>query len=136
MAIGYATALRTTRITAVRDAIDAGSGAGTLKFYTTPRPSTGSAISTQVLLGTLTFSDPCGTVSNGVLTFSAIAPDTSADADGTATWARVADSDGNFVADLGVGGLASGEDIQLNNVAVVTGGEISVSSGSITEGNG
>lgn len=135
MAIGYATSMRTTRITAVVTAIDAGSAAGTLKLYSGTRPATGAAVTTQTLLATLTFSDPCGTVSNGVLTFSAITADTSADADGTATWARIADSDGTFVADLDVGATGSGKDIILNNVNIVAGGEVSISSASITEGN-
>jgi len=135
MAIGYATALRTTRITAVLTAIDAGSGAGTCKLYSGTRPATGSAVTTQTLLATLTFTDPAGTVSNGVLSFSAITADTSADADGTATWARIADSDANFVADLSVGATGSGADIILNNVNIVAGGEVSITSASITEGN-
>lgn len=133
--IGYAVALRTARMTAVRDALDAGPAAGTLKFYGGTRPSTGSAISTQTLLATLAFSDPCGTVSNGVLTFSAISPDTSADATGTATWARGADSTGAFVVDMDVGPTGSGAAIQLNNVNLVAGGEVSITSASLTEGN-
>jgi hypothetical protein len=135
MAIGYATALRTTRITAVLTAIDAATGAGTGKLYSGTRPATGAAVTTQTLLATLTFSTTSGTVSNGVLTFSAITADSSADADGTATWARIADGDGNFVADLSVGATGSGADIILNNVNIVAGGEVSISSASITEGN-
>lgn len=135
MAIGYATALRTTRITAVLTAIDYATGAGTLKIYSGTRPATGAAVTTQTLLATLTFSSTSGTVSNGVLTFSAITKDSSADADGTATWARIQDGDAAFVADLDVGATGSGKDIILNNVNIVAGGEVSISSASITEGN-
>jgi len=135
VAIGYAMALRTARLAAVRDALDAGSAGGTLKFYGAARPPTGSAITNQTLLATLTLADPCGTVTNGVLTFSAITSDVAADADGTATWARLADSTGQFVADLSVGATGSGADIILNNVNIVTGGEVSISSAIITEGN-
>jgi hypothetical protein len=70
-----------------------------------------------------------------VLTFSAITADTSADADGTATFARISDSDANAVADLTVGTTGSGADLILNTTTIVSGGEVSISAGSITEGN-
>lgn len=120
-------------MTAIKDAIDGGSGAGTLKIYDGTRPATGGTATT--LLGTLTFSDPCGTVSSGVLTFSAITADSSADATGTATWARIADSAGTFVADISVGISGSGAELILNTTSIVAGGPISVSSATLTEGN-
>jgi hypothetical protein len=132
----YVTALRTTRITAVLDAIDAGA-AGLLKIYTGTSPGVNSA-ATGTLLVTLTFSDPAGTVSNGVLTFSAVTAGTAV-ADGTAGYARITTSAGATVADLTVGATGSGAEIELNNVNIVTGGEVSldVSGGisKITEGN-
>jgi hypothetical protein len=135
MAISYATALRTTRITDVKTAIDAGSGAGLLNIYSGTRPSTGAAITSEVLLAQLTFSDPCGTVSSGVLTFSAITADSSANATGTATWARITTSTPDFVADMSVGIAGSGADLILNTTAIVAGGVVSVTSASLTEGN-
>lgn len=134
MAIKYVTALRTTRITAVLTAIDAGSGAGKLNIYTGTSPGVNNA-ATGTLLATLTFSDPAGTVSNGVLTFSAITAEDAALADGTAGYARILTSADTTVADLEVGATGSGKDIILNNVNIVTGGEVSISSASITEGN-
>jgi hypothetical protein len=118
---------------AIIDAIDADSGAGTLKFYTGPKPAAGAAISTETLLGTLTFADPCGTVTDGVLTFDTITEDSAADATGEAVWARAADSAGNFVADFTVG--TSAADIILNTISIVAGGPISISSFTITAGN-
>jgi hypothetical protein len=136
MAIGLLTAIRTARAQLIVDAIDAGSGAGTLKLYTAPKPATGAAVGAATLLGTLTFADPCGTVTTGTLTFSAITKDSAADADGTAAWARVADSAGTFVMDMTVGLVGSGADIIMNNVVVVTGGEISITNfATIVEGN-
>lgn len=131
--IGLDTAIRTTRVTAIKDAIDAGSGAGKLKLYNGTRPATGGSATT--LLGTLTCSDPCGTVTSGELTFSALTPDTSADASGTATWARLTTSADAFVADLSVGVTGSGADLELNTVTIVSGGTISVSSLVIADGN-
>jgi len=136
MALGLATALRNARLNLIRDAIDAGSGPGTLKIYTGTRPATGGALSGNTLLGTLTFSDPgAPNAADGVLTFSAITQDEAADASGTATWARVEDSDGTFVLDLSVGATGSGADIELNTVSIVAGGPISITSATLTEGN-
>jgi hypothetical protein len=95
----YTTTVRSNRMTQVLNAIDAGAGAGTVKVYSGTVPANvGTAITDQTLLATLTLSDPCGSVSNGVLTFSAITEDSSGDANGTPTFARLADSDGNNVA--------------------------------------
>ncbi len=135
MAISYVTALRTTRITDVLTAIDAGSAGGKILLYTGASPGVNSAVSSQVLLATLTLSDPAGTVSGAVLTFSAITADASADASGTAGWARLTTSEGATVADLSVGLTASTADIRLNTLEIVAGGEVSMSSGSLTEGN-
>lgn len=132
MALGMATTLRNARLDAINTAINAGSGAGTLKIYDGSRPATGGTATT--LLATLTFSDPAApAASGGVLTFSAIASDSSADATGTATWARIADSAGTFVADCSVG--TSGTDIILNTAAIVSGAAVSVTSATLTEGN-
>lgn len=134
MTISYVTALRTTRITAVKDAIDAGSGAGKFQLYTGSSPGVNNA-ATGTLLAELTLSDPCGTVTNGVLTFSAITADSSANANGTAGYARIVTSASATVADLSVGATGSGADVILNNVNIVAGGEVSITSATITEGN-
>lgn len=136
MAIGYATTLRSNRMTQVVNAIDAGAGAGKLRIYDGTRPATGAAITTQVLLAELTFADPCGTVTNGVLTFSALTADASADASGTASWARVVDSDGNFVMDMSVTATGGGGDVELNTLDIVATGLVQgTATRSITEGN-
>jgi hypothetical protein len=120
-------------MTQVLNAIDAGAGAGTVKVYSGTVPANvGTAITDQTLLATLTLSDPCGSVSNGVLTFSAITEDSSGDANGTPTFARIADSAGNNVAQV-TAGVGSGE---LNfGAAIVAGQPVQISSFVITEGN-
>lgn len=132
---GLSTTVRNNRLTQIINAIDGGAGNGTIKPYTGTRPATGGAITSQVLLGTLTFSKPCGTVSSGVLTFAAIAADSSADADGTATWARIADSAGTFVGDVDIGVSGSGATIVMNTTSIVAGGSISITSAQINDGN-
>jgi hypothetical protein len=86
-------------------------------------------------LGTLTFSNPAASASaSGVLTFSSITQDSAADATGTATWARIADSGGTTVFDCDVGGTneSTTGTIQLNTSAIVTGGPIQISSFTLT----
>lgn len=123
MAVTYPTSLKSTRMTAVRDAIDAGAGPGTIEIGTTGMAS---------VLATLTLSDPSGNVANGVLTFSAIANATAA-ATGTAAEARIKDSAGNVViSGLTVG--TSGANINLNSTSITAGGTVSLSSGTITHG--
>lgn len=120
MAVNYATTLKTTRMTAVRDAIDAGTGAGTIEIGTTGMAS---------ILATLTLSDPSGSVASGVLTFSAITSATAANT-GTAAEARIKDSNGNvIISGLTVG--TSGANINLNTTAISAGGNGSARRGDI-----
>jgi hypothetical protein len=133
--IGLSTTLRNARATAIRDAFDANASPGYIQFYTSPRPATGAAITSQTLLGTVTLSKPSGSVSNGVLTFDTITSDTSADASGAAVWARGYDGAGTFVADFDVTDNAGVGPIKLNNINIVAGGTISITSGTIAEGN-
>ena len=133
--ISFPVATRNNRATVIRDAIDAGGAAATLEVYAGTRPGTGGAITTQTLLGTVTFSYPCGTVSNGVLAFDAIAQDSAADASGEAAWGRIKTSAGAFVADLDVGVTGSSADLKMNTTSVVAGAPIIITSGAIAEGN-
>jgi len=137
MTIGLATSLRTARMQAIVDAFDAGTGAGKILLYTagSGRPSTGAVITDQVLLGTITLSDPCGTVTDGVLTFAAFTEDSLADNTGDIAWARGVDGDNNFVMDFGCGLSGSGQEIIFNTLSVQAGGVIQILSGALTEGN-
>jgi hypothetical protein len=128
------TALRNAQADQIKTLIDAGAGSGTIKIYTVgsgmpAHPA--DAITDQVLLGTLTFSDPSAPgAAAGVLTFSAITQDASADATGIAAWARIADSDGNAIFDVDVG--TSDASIILNTVSIVAGGPIAITSFTVT----
>lgn len=123
MAVVYAAALKTTRMTAVVTAIDAGSAAGTLEIC---------SAAYAAVLATLTLADPSATVSGAVLTFAGLPrTDVSADATGTAAIARVKDSDGNTViSDFSVG--TSGTDIIVNNTSFTAGQQVSITSATIT----
>ena len=131
MALGVLLSIRNSWLTSIANAIDVGTAGGKIKFYDGTRPATGGTATT--LLGTVTCSTTCGTVSNGVLTFASFTEDSSADATGTATWARITDSDDNFVCDCSVG--TSGADINLNSTSITAGGIVRITSGTLTAGN-
>ncbi|MBK7424553.1 MAG: hypothetical protein IPJ48_16540 [Propionivibrio sp.] len=63
---------------------------------------------------------------------SAITQDTAADATGTATWARIADSTGATVCDVDVTATGGGGTLQFNTTSFVIGGPILISSFTIT----
>lgn len=132
MALSYTTAVRNSMLDAIVTAVGA---SGLVRIYDGTRPAgPGTAISTQVLLAELTCSATFGTVSGGVLTVSSITADSSANATGTATWFRVTTSAGAGVIDGNVG--TSGSDLNLPSTSTTAGQSVSITSFTITEGNG
>ena len=122
MAVTYTTAVKSARMTAVVNEIDAGAGAGKLKIRD----------SGNVVLATITLTDPSGTVSNGVLTFD-FDPDisTTASASGTAANAIITDSnDVTVISGLTVG--TSGTDIILDSTSITSGQTVTITTGTIT----
>jgi hypothetical protein len=126
MAVTYATDVKTDRMQAVVDQIDAGAGAGKLEIGTAGMAS---------VLATLTLADPSGTVSGAVLTldFDPDISDTSADNSGIAAAARVRDSNNNdVITGLTVG--TSGTDIILDSTNITAGQTVTITAGTITHG--
>ncbi len=125
MAVTYSATTKTNRMTAVRDTIDAGSGAGVLQIGTTGMGT---------VLAEFTLNDPSGTVAGSVLTLSGFPKsDTSANATGTAAAARIRDSAGNdVITGLTVG--TSGSDINLDSTSITAGQTVSLNSATITHG--
>lgn len=125
MAVIYAAALRTARMNAVKDAIDAGAGAnGTIEIGTT-----GMALT----LATIDLAKPCGSVSGDILTFTMPKSDTSADAGApdTAAAARIKDTDGNvIVSGLTVGTV--GTNIVLDAATIMAGQTVTLTAATIT----
>lgn len=123
MAVTYSTAVKNARMTAVRDQIDGGSGAGVLQIGTAGMAT---------VLAEITLNDPCATIASGVLTFSGFPKsDTSANATGTAAAARIRDSAGtDCITGLTVG--TSGSDINLDSVSVTSGQTVTINSAAIT----
>lgn len=130
MTVGMSTTLRNARL----DAITTAAGASALlRIYDGTRPATGGTATT--LLAELTCNATFApAASSGTLTLNAITADSSANATGTATWARIVKSDGTtHVLDCSVG--TSGADINLNTTSIVSGASVAVTSAVFTEGN-
>lgn len=124
MAVTYPSSVKVSRMTAVRDAIDAGSGAGVLQIGTTGMGT---------VLATITLADPSGTVAGaGVLTLSGFPKsDTAADATGTAAAARIRDSNGtDVITGLTVG--TSAADVILDSLSITAGQTVTINSAVFT----
>lgn len=136
MPFRLATTARNAACDGIVDLIDAGAGAGIIRIYTASQPANPqTAVSGQVLLATLTFSDPAfGAAATGVATASSITSDTNVDATGTAAWARVLDSDAvdptDAVMDMDIG-QGSGT-LDFDDTSFIAGGTAAISSMTVT----
>lgn len=104
--------------------------AGILRIYDGTQPATPqTAISTQVLLASVTLPNPAfGSPSTGTVTANAITPVTTAAA-GTATWYRLFQSDGTTVIRDGDVSLPAGAaECKLVNTNIQPGQPLTVSS--------
>lgn len=124
--------VKTSMLNQVKTACDAGGAAGTIKVYSGTLPATPeTAIGAQILLGTLTLTyNPCGAVSGSgsglIFTYSTITQDSSADATGTAAFARFSTSAGTVIFDCDITVTGAGGVLQLNTTNIVSGGPIQV----------
>lgn len=102
---------------------------GYLRIYSGIQPVTANtALSGNTLLAELRFADPSAPAAvAGVLTFSSITPDASANASGTASFYRCFQSDGTSVVMDGNIGIA-GENLDLNSTDIVLGDTVSIGS--------
>ena len=115
MAITHSALTRNAIADAVLAEIDIDAGAGTLEFQT----------SGAVEAATVTLSDPAGTVSGAVLTFSAITDDTSATGGTVDRFEIKSNGGGSRV----LGAVAtSASDINLSSLVIGDGDTVSISS--------
>ena len=115
MAVTHSAATRNAIADAVLAEIDIDAGAGTLEFQTS-----GSAEA-----ATVTLSDPAGTVSAEVLTFSSITDDTSATGGTVDRFEIKSNGGGSRV----LGAVStSGSDINLSSLVIGVGDTVSISS--------
>ena len=121
MAVTYTTAVKNARLEAVVSQIGT---AGVLEIGTTGMAS---------VLATISLSNPAGTATSGVLTFSGFPKsDTTADNSGTAAAARIRTGTGgtDIITGLTVG--TSGSDINLDSTSITAGQTVTINSATIT----
>jgi hypothetical protein len=132
MAFGFPVPVRN----ALLDALTTYAASGAiLKIFSGSRPATGGAETTK--LAQLTFSgNIAAAAASGILTLNIPPSDTSADATGTASWARITKADGTtVVTDMSVSATGGGGDLQLDSTSITLGGTVAITAGSITAGN-
>ena len=111
----------------------AGSGS-IIRLYDGTQPTNANtAISTQVLLVSLTISGAFGTDSNGTITLGSVTNGTAV-ASSTATFFRIVKSDGTTVVMDGSVGT-SGADMNLNTTTIASGQTVSITAGTIIRAN-
>lgn len=110
---------------------------GLIRLYDGSQPTNAdTAVGAQVLLAELTFgADAFPSAVAGVLTANAITQDSSANATGTAAWARLLKSDGTSVVMDGTVGT-SAANVVINSTAISSGAVVSCSSLTITISKG
>jgi hypothetical protein len=117
---------------AVTDAIDGGSGPGTMEIRSGTRPATPATTATGTLLATVVFGDPSfGTWSAGSSTIADPAAVTAAGT-GTASWCRVKDSNGVAIMDGDVTATGGGGDVTLASTSITSGQTVDITGGTLS----
>ena len=122
----FATVLRNLKL----DEISTYAGTSAiLKIFSGTQPAGGGTETTTLAILTCDVTAFAPAAAGGVLTLNGITADTAADASGTGTWFRVYQSDGTtWVMDGDITTIAAGTgDMQLDDVAIVLNGTVSLS---------
>lgn len=132
-----ATATQQAAMDARTALINAG-GAGTIQLRDGTQPASANDAASGTLLATLTFSATAFSAANtsGVATANAITGDSSADATGTASWARILSGGGATVFDCDAGEAADSATVTLDNKSIVAGGTVDCTSFTLTQPSG
>lgn len=126
-----ALSFRTSHLQELADALDN----GYLRLYNGTRPANANtALAGNTLLAELRFAaTAAASNTGGVLTFDVITEDSSADASGVPTFARLLQSDGTTaVIDLSASASGGGGEVELSTASLVAGAEVPVSSATLT----
>lgn len=136
MTLGYATATRNGMCAALAALFDAGAAGGTVKVYSGSRPANANTApgGGNVLLLTFTLATTAFTApSAGSNSIAGLPLSATGAANGTATWWRGADSDGNTVIDGDAGADGSGADMEFSTTTVSTGLTVNMTVGTFTQ---
>lgn len=133
--------LSTTTADAMLTALTGLCNSGLLRIYSGTEPTTANTAlslgTTHFLLAELTlnataFGAPAASGNDRVATANAITADSSADATGTASFFRLFQSGGTTVVYQGTAGT-SGQQLNLNSLDIIAGGNVSISSLTVTQ---
>ena len=125
--LSFSTTILNNMLNTVVAGIDSGSSVGKLLIYSGPKPRPGEAVTTQILLAELDFSDPSGVAAaDASLTFTAVVP-SQAVGEGQAVWCRGVNSSDVYVFDAGIGAADSNSDVRINDTAILIGNPVVVS---------
>ena len=102
---------------------------GYMELYTAIKPTPGVAITDQILLGVLTFTTPCGTITDGVLTLDTPIEESNGPATGDIVWGRLFNGNTDWIADFDVSTIGSGAALELNGIHAYLGGIIRINNG-------
>lgn len=125
--------VKNSRLAVIGNALDAAVAGGVLRIYSAPRPAIGEELTEQILLVEIRLPKPSIlSLDAGKLTFAPIG-EALCRRSGKAAWARLADGDGHWVADLDVGLADSGAEVELSKLALFAGGAVNVQLAEISE---
>lgn len=134
MSLQFSTAVRNARGNAIEDTIGA---SAIMKIRTGAPPASCAAADTGTVLATLALpADWMNDAASGQKTLKGLWEDSAADADGTAGHFRIYANDGSTCGMQGtITVTGGGGDIELDDVSIVTGQSVTITSETITEGN-
>jgi hypothetical protein len=134
MAIKLSVTVRNAKLDAIETAIGA---SAVMKIRTGTVPTNIGDADTGTVLATITLpSDWMNAASSGQKTLNGTWSDTNADATGTAGHFRIYASDGTTQHMQGtVTATGGGGDLTLNNTSITSGGTVTITSFTLTEGN-
>lgn len=135
MAIHVQSDIRNAQLDVINDAANAGAGPAVIELRDGVQPADADDADVGTVLATFTCEDPAfATPVGGVMDLDA-APDLTdtADNSGTASWARMKNSDGDVIFDGSVGLSGSGADYTITSTTVVAGQPVTLTLGALTQ---
>ena len=141
MALKFSDSAAIAACNAIVDALDTGTGSGSIEIYNGSRPANPSvAISSQTKLVDFVLPEPAfgnaAAVSGGATaTANAVTP-VNAVAAGTASWFRAFDGDNNALFDGDVTDTTGSGDMKVSSTTIVNGIEVSIVSFTFTQPKG
>lgn len=110
------------RLAGTRDKLDFGTNNAKLLIYGGSKPSSILGTVSAPLLASIELTKPCGTISGGVLSLTALA-DGMVSTSGVATWAQFVDGNGLVVMDADCSDMAGAAEVKLVATQLYAGGD-------------